>query len=263
MNNQEFITKAKQIATGYKTVYMWGTFGAPLSQSLIAQKAKQYPSFYPAATQRNLQSLIGKGYYAFDCVGLIKGILWGWDAEALKAYGGATYKSNGVPDTGANGFINLCKEVNTNFSTIVPGEVVWMNGHIGIYIGSGRVIEATPAWANGVQITACANIGNVAGLNSRTWTKHGKVPYISYVSTTTLEIPAISLYNTQSNIASDAEAFINLGVRLYAEQKTEGANKGRWAIEIPKQSMIFETVDDARHVATLLKSLGHSLITVP
>ena len=32
--------------------------------------------------------------YGFDCVNLIKGVLWGWSGDASKTYGGAAYKSN-------------------------------------------------------------------------------------------------------------------------------------------------------------------------
>jgi hypothetical protein len=52
--------------------------------------------------------------------------------------------------------------------------------HIGIYIGDGKVAEATPAWEDGVQISACANRGAIAGLNSRKWDNHGKLKYIEY-----------------------------------------------------------------------------------
>ena len=55
-----------------------------------------------------------------------------------------------------------------------------MPGHIGVYIGDGLAVEATPAWKDGVQITAVYNIGKKSGYNGRSWTKHGKLPYIAY-----------------------------------------------------------------------------------
>ena len=180
MNSQEFISKLQSIAANYKTVYMWGTFGAPVSEALIVQKTKQYPSWYTASRQALFRSLVGKGYFAFDCVNVIKAVLWGWNGDAGKSYGGATYASNGVPDVSADGMIALCKDVSTNFTGIIPGEAVWMTGHIGVYIGNGKVIECTPVWKNGVQVTALGNIGSISGLNSRTWKKHGKLPYIDY-----------------------------------------------------------------------------------
>ena len=118
--------------------------------------------------------------YGFDCVCLIKGVLWGWNGNAAKPYGGAAYASNGVPDLGADTMITKCSGVSADFGGIVPGEAVWLPGHIGVYIGGGKVIECSPAFKNCVQVTACLNIGAISGMNGRKWTKHGKLPYITY-----------------------------------------------------------------------------------
>ena len=53
-----------------------------------------------------------------------------------------------------------------------------MKGHIGIYVGDGLAVECTPAWKNCVQITAC-NCSK-SGYQRRNWTKHGKLPYVTY-----------------------------------------------------------------------------------
>ena len=66
---------------------------------------------------------------------------------------------------------------------MVPGEGLWGPGHWGLYIGDGLAVECTPAWKNGVQITAVGNIGTKAGYNTRTWTKHGRLPYVDYGGT--------------------------------------------------------------------------------
>lgn len=182
MKSTEFIAKLKDIAS-IATVYMWGMFGGPVTEARIREKVKQYPRNYSATKQAQLRSLIGKNVYAFDCVGLIKGILWGWRGDPNPSgHGGAKYQANNLPDIDANVMINRCKDVSTDFSKIVPGCAVWMQGHIGVYIGDGKVIEATPSWADGVQTTACLNIGSISGLNGRRWTKHGKLPWVEYVA---------------------------------------------------------------------------------
>jgi hypothetical protein len=122
--------------------------------------------------------------FGFDCVCLIKGVLWGWSGDTSKTYGGASYAVNGVPDIGADQMITKCKNISTDFSKIAIGEALWCAGHIGIYIGNGLAVECTPRWNNNVQITAVANIGKKSGYNARTWTKHGKLPYIEYDSET-------------------------------------------------------------------------------
>ena len=118
--------------------------------------------------------------FAFDCVCLIKALLWGWDGSLNTTNGGAVYKSNGVPDIGTEQIINVCTDVSTDFSNIKVGELLWMSGHVGIYIGDGLAVECTPAWKNCVQITCVRNI-NQSG-NGHTWTKHGKLPYVEYCS---------------------------------------------------------------------------------
>lgn len=180
MTAKELAAKALEIAKKYNTVYMWGVFGAPVTEAVISSKAKQYPSWYTAAKQSLFRSLIGKGYFGFDCVCLIKSILWGWNGDSSKSYGGAVYGSNGVPDLNADLFFNKCSGISTDFSKIEIGEAVWMSGHIGIYIGDGLAVECTPKWSNNVQVTAVGNIGKKAGYNTRTWTKHGKIPYVTY-----------------------------------------------------------------------------------
>ena len=53
----------------------------------------------------------------------------------------------------------------------VPGLAVWSDGHIGIYIGNGEVIEAMNT-LRGVTRTK---------LVGREWTLWLQIPYISYV----------------------------------------------------------------------------------
>jgi len=120
MKASELVTKVIDVAKNYKTVYMWGVFGAPVTEAVIAGKVKQYPSWYTAAKQASFRALIGKGYFGFDCVCLIKGLLWGWAGDGKATYGGAKYASNDVPDIGADTMINRCSDVTNNFSNILP-----------------------------------------------------------------------------------------------------------------------------------------------
>jgi len=174
VTNKEFVSKLQDIVDNYKTVYMLGCYGMPVTKALISSKSRQLPSWYTTKKQAELRKLIGKGYYGFDCVNLIKGLFWGFP--------NAKYNTNGIPDINADGMISKCSELSTNFSNIEVGEAVWLAGHIGVYIGAGKVIECTPKWGNDVQVTACWNVGTIAGMNGRRWAKHGKLPYIEYIS---------------------------------------------------------------------------------
>lgn len=183
MKASEFVAKMKDIAQNYKTLYVMGCFGAPMT----AANKKRYTSNHTYNKQAARTAMINAASadtFGFDCVCLLKGVLWGWSGDAGKTYGGATYKANSVPDIGADQMIKVCNDISTDFSEIAVGEAVWCEGHIGAYIGNGLAVECTPRWENDVQITAVANIGNKSGYNARTWTKHGKLPYIDYSGAT-------------------------------------------------------------------------------
>ena len=177
MTASEFIKKLKDVATNYKTLYVMGCFGAPMTASNKTRYINHH-SYNAQASRVKYINAATADTFGFDCVNLIKGILWGWNGDKNKIYGGAKYKVNGVPDTSADGMIRLCNNVSTDFSNVQPGEAVWTNGHIGVYIGDGLAVECTPAWKNCVQITACNN--PKSGYNTRKWKKHGKLPYIQY-----------------------------------------------------------------------------------
>lgn len=177
MNNKEFVDKVTDIAKNYKTLYVMGCFGAPMT----ATNQNRYTKNHAYNKQLARTAAINRATsdtFGFDCCGLIKAVLWGWNGNKNKVYGGASYKSNGVPDIGADRMIKQCTNVSTDFSDIELGEVVWMSGHIGVYIGNGLAVECTPIWGDGVQITACNC--TKSGYNTRNWTKHGKFKYVDY-----------------------------------------------------------------------------------
>ena len=146
---------------------------AVMTSAQLVEKVKAVAIFATAYKLGMFGNKTANGKRQWDCSGLLKGILWGYPSNGK-------YGSNGVLDQNADTIISKCSGVSTDFSSIVPGEIVWLKGHMGIYIGDGLVIEATPKWDNGVQVTSCANVAS--GFKNRKWTKHGKSPYIDYGS---------------------------------------------------------------------------------
>lgn len=198
MKASELVSKALSIAKNRKTLYVMGCFGAPMT----AANKKRYTtnhSYNKAAARVKMINAASADTFGFDCVCLIKGILWGWNGDQNKTYGGAVYASNGVPDIGADQMITKCPDASTTgWASMESGEVVWTTGHIGIYIGDGLAVECTPKWDNCVQVTAVANIGSKSGYNARTWKKHGHIPYVEYDGKT-VEVPSTPAVPSQSN----------------------------------------------------------------
>lgn len=184
---KELAQKAKELAENYKSVYAMGCFGWPMNKANQNRAIEAYAYNRRPDRMRKIRES-GGDTFAFDCVCMIKALLWGWCGDQEQSYGGAAYASNGVPDKNADQMIALCNGVSRDFSNIRIGEVVWMSGHIGIYIGNGLAVECTPKWSDGVQITAVHNIGRVDGYNGRTWISHGRLPYISYENAFSLDM---------------------------------------------------------------------------
>ena len=189
MTNKELIAKAINVATNLPTVYVNGAFGCRFGKDYYNPNYS-YNKKHAAELEKykNTDPIT----FGFDCVCFVKGLLWGFAGDPNKVYGGAVYQSNGVPDITESSMLNKCSDVSTDFSKIEPGEFLWMEGHCGLYIGDGLGVEATPKWQNKVQITAVGNIGEKAGYDTRTWTKHGKLPYVEYI-----EDGGDTMYNIQ------------------------------------------------------------------
>lgn len=140
--------------------YWYGAFGQLGTKEFYEQKKKQYPSYYQwgykplHATQK-----------VHDCVGLIKGYLWCDSATDTTP----TY--NSAQDVSANGMRNACS-FKGDIATMpdMLGALVFMDGHIGVYIGNGEVIEARGT-SYGVVKTK---------LKDRAWKWWGYCPYITY-----------------------------------------------------------------------------------
>ena len=175
INAQDFCKRLINCATDYNTMYVSGCFGAPLIPSTIERYINKN------SYNKKIENLIrkcakdcdehGKITFGFDCVCLVKGILWGWYGNEKHIYGGAVYKKNDIPDFGVNSLSKYCTGWSNNFDKIIPGEIVWLSGHCGVYVGSGNVVECTPKWDNKVQIRK---------LSDRNWTRHGKLNFINY-----------------------------------------------------------------------------------
>ena len=148
--------------------YWYGTFGQTASAALYRSKKAQYPSQYTAS---DFPSQYGKKVH--DCAGLVKGALWCSSVDGSPSY-------NASEDYNANRFyLNSVSKGPISTLPDVPGMLVFKGtdknkNHIGVYIGSGKVIEAKGH-----------KYGVVQSAISSGWKYWGKCNLISYDTVST------------------------------------------------------------------------------
>lgn len=147
--------------------YVYGTYGTVLDEAQLNSKAMQHPNEVGQYAEFIRQKWLGGR--TSDCVGLIKGYGW-FKADTQEM----VYASNGMPDISADTMYENATEKGT-IDTIpeISGLAVWHEGHIGVYIGDGKVVQAANT-TTGVILTK---------LNDTAWTHWLKIPYISYMET--------------------------------------------------------------------------------
>lgn len=147
--------------------YVYGGYGQICTKQYLDQQASLYPGNNEAGGEMRTIGEKWFGKRVVDCIGLIKSYAWYNDDTGEIVAG-----SNGFADCGANTIWNNVKEGGA-ISTMpdIPGLAVWMDGHIGVYVGNGEVVEAQGT-AYGVVKTQLKNRG---------WTKWMKIPNIKYI----------------------------------------------------------------------------------
>ncbi len=145
--------------------YVKGTYGYVLTRSYYEAKLAQYPEGVGNYADFIVANWLGRR--TADCVGLVKGYCW-FDPEAQSI----GYAVNGMPDIATEQMIDWCEEKGSmDTMPEIPGLLLWMNGHVGIYIGDGYAIEAMGT-KYGVVKTK---------VTGRGWAKWGKIPCIQYI----------------------------------------------------------------------------------
>lgn len=191
--------------------YWWGTFGQIATESLYNQKKKQYPKYY---TANDFKSQFGQRVH--DCVGLIKGYLWSETPNSTPIY-------NSKQDKDVSGMKANCTETG-DIKTLpeLKGVLVFMSGHVGIYIGNGEVIEAR-GHSYGVVKTKLAE---------RKWISWGKLRWIEYEEELKMfeqgqEKEAIDYLVEQGRITNKEQALQKLELI-----KNEGWTYIKWANDV-------------------------------
>ena len=121
--------------------YALGAFGNILTPSFLNQKLSQGGGVgaYNTRHRSYLNTYINKR--VTDCYGLVKACVW-WNNDSVNP----TYNKNRLMDRNQEGAYNAAKEKGPlNTIPEIPGLILWMKGHAGIYIGNGEFIECVGA----------------------------------------------------------------------------------------------------------------------
>lgn len=172
MTNLEFVEKIKKFQY-YNTQYATGAFGAICG---LSNNRERYAKNSKPATAAKIMKAPADAILA-DCICCGKGILWGFDFELTKKFGGAQYGSNGVPDFSIKAMHKHCSIYTPdgckNPDAIELGE--WLRtseiDHVSYYVGDGMIGEFT-------QKGDCKF--RIMPLDSRKWEGHGKILYLNY-----------------------------------------------------------------------------------
>ena len=202
----EATIEAESTLVNYCTTFtsiFQSTFTIVPAGSTTVMTASEFISYLQIALSRNTvynnSYPRNLGYYdgntiSWDCWNLGKSIIWS-GGSIVNNYSVGHYQSPntscGLGDWDGETIIHMAPNCNGDFSNLVPGEWLYMQGHIGYYIGDGQVIECTKGW--GVNCVTQSQIDSSGrrsrnGVSNGTWLLHGMVPWIDYSSNGYLDL---------------------------------------------------------------------------
>lgn len=155
--------------------YVNGTFGNILTATLLQQKCTQtggvgeYNTYWK---DRYIKNFIGQR--VSDCYGLVKAYVW-WTNE------GASPRYNSLMDRNQEGaYVSATEKGPLSTLPELPGVLLWMKGHVGIYIGNGEFIECAGCPV-GMRKGTVKNGMVISGSKFTNWFKDNWITYIEEV----------------------------------------------------------------------------------
>lgn len=130
------------------------------------------------------------GVITFDCWCMIKAVCWsnGTIADNYTVGNYAIYNpACGIGDWTGIEILNHCTEVSEDMSNIPIGAFLLYetNGHAGVYVGGGKVIECTASWGTWKVIESDIGPNGERSYNGSyegRWYQWGKLPCVEYTS---------------------------------------------------------------------------------
>lgn len=161
---------------------------------LLLRIATEIDTEYNNTFPKNLGYYNLNKRFSWDCWNLPKSLIWGWKEERTVGYYAKPDTTTGLGDWGGAKILSCCDEVSSDWGNVPVGSFMLSTdaSHAGIYIGEKiinskcyNVVECTPKWSGGVQLSYVSNTGSrypyKDGVRASIgWGKHGKLPWIDY-----------------------------------------------------------------------------------
>ena len=142
--------------------YWFSCYGQTATRQLYEDILKRYPDKVGKWSKESYMAQLGQRVH--DCSGLIKGYMFSETPDSKPVY-------NSKYDLSSGSMIEACKEKG-DIKTMpeIVGLLLWKSGHVGVYIGGGKCIEAK------------GHSYGVVQTSDTKWVKWGKLPWIEYIA---------------------------------------------------------------------------------
>lgn len=188
--NKDFVNHMKKLVDEYngmtgtkgKIKYMSsGTMSALTTENMNTFKSWCPDVWKSGKVEKHITPYLDKpNYYGADCSNMYKGVFWGLDTSKVKEIdkytpngAGVIRKSNGLGDLTADALFDICTDISTDMTNIIPGEMVGKKGHIGMYYGKINGVDYV------IDVTISQGGLALNKMSNQKWKKHGKCPFVS------------------------------------------------------------------------------------
>ena len=134
--SKEGLAAYARFCTRLHTAYFWSAMGQRLDEKLADWVEQKYPGHYSRRRLAQYATLYDGNTYAFDCSGLIKSYFFGGP-------GAPEYDES--RDLNSEGmFEKALRKGDIASLPEEPGLCLYREGHVGIYLGEGNAVDASP-----------------------------------------------------------------------------------------------------------------------
>ncbi|MDR1913042.1 MAG: C40 family peptidase [Clostridiales bacterium] len=155
-------------ALSEKWYYGWGSYGQKATASLVDGLIKQYPSMN-TKWKDYMSKAVSAGTRLSDCYGLVKGYIF-QQTDGSLAYNAAYDVNTGTA------YARATQKGDLKSMPELPGIILYMPGHVGVYCGDRRFIECVGSGV-GIRAGTVSNGKITSGSAFTNWFKDKNINY--------------------------------------------------------------------------------------